>query len=75
MMLYCDLHFQTVDRRGCPWCRIEEIEEAMCATVSERNKYIEALQKVAKSRLEPGHIYQQALMLQKIADMALEVKP
>ena len=26
-MLYCDLHNQAVDRRGCPWCQMEEQEE------------------------------------------------
>lgn len=39
---------------------------------TERNRYRDALDKIAKARLEPGHIYEQALMLQKIADKALE---
>lgn len=38
------------------------------------DRYREALDKIAKARLEPGHIYEQALMLQKIADKALEGK-
>lgn len=46
--------------------------ELQNAIASERNKYREALEKIAKARLEPGHIYLQALMLQKIADKALE---
>lgn len=46
MMLYCDLHFQSVDRRGCPWCRIEEIEEAMNTKTLEHNKCREALERI-----------------------------
>lgn len=46
--------------------------ELQNAIALERNKYREALEKIAKTRLEPGHIYLQALMLQKIADKALE---
>lgn len=26
-MIYCDLHNQAVDRRGCPWCQLEELEK------------------------------------------------
>ena len=41
---------------------------------TERNRYRDALEKIAKARFEPAHVYEQALMLQKIADKALETK-
>ena len=47
-------------------------KELQSIIATERNKYRDALYKIAKARLEPGHIYEQALMLQKIADKALE---
>lgn len=27
MMTRCDLHEVDVDRRGCPWCQVEQLEE------------------------------------------------
>lgn len=48
------------------FAEIERLEA--CAS----DNYRDALDKIAKARLEPGHIYEQALMLQKIADKALE---
>ena len=36
------------------------------------DKYHKALIAISRVRLEPAHIYDQALMLQKIADKALE---
>lgn len=41
---------------------------------AECDRYHKALTTISKARLEPGHVYEQALMLQKIADKALEGK-
>lgn len=27
MMMRCDLHEVDIDRRGCPWCQLEEIQK------------------------------------------------
>lgn len=49
-------------------------KELQNAIATERNKYRDALEKIAKARIEPGYAYQQALMLQEIANKSLEVK-
>lgn len=41
-------------------------------TAAKCDRYHKALMAISHARLEPGHIYEQALMLQKIADKALE---
>ena len=29
MVQYCDLHECEIDRRGCPWCLIESLEQQL----------------------------------------------
>ena len=31
MMQHCDLHGCEIDRRGCPWCLIESLEQQLAA--------------------------------------------
>lgn len=45
-MMYCDLHEVAIDRRGCPWCEIEQISEqlTLCNTARKTaEEEVEAL--------------------------------
>lgn len=45
MMLRCDLHEVNIDRRGCPWCEIEQLREHFDSCNEAR--------KNAESNMEP----------------------
>jgi hypothetical protein len=50
MMMRCDLHDVNIDRRGCPWCEIEQISEQL----TECNKARKDAEETAGRYYEDG---------------------
>ena len=52
--------------------KIARLQVDLHQTVVPHDKYKEALKKIARGTLEPGHVYEQAVMMQEIAIKVLQ---